>query len=88
MFAVCANAAVLRVGPGQQYLTPCSAIDAAVAGDTIQIDAAGNYDGDVCGWTTNDLTICRREWVSEDRRRGQEFSRQSDLDDLGQQYDR
>src|ERR1035438_4642765 len=57
MFAVCANAAVLRVGPGQQYLTTCGAIDAAAAGDTIQIDAAGNYDGDVCGWTTNDLTI-------------------------------
>jgi hypothetical protein len=57
MFAVCANAAVLRVGPGQQYLTPCDAIHAAAAGDTIQIDAAGNYDGDVCGWTTNDLTI-------------------------------
>ena len=57
MFAVCADAAVLRVGPGQQYLTPCGAIEAAAAGDTIEIDAAGNYDGDVCGWTKNDLTI-------------------------------
>ena len=56
-FAVCASAAVLRVGPGQQYLTPCRAIDAAAPGDRIQIDAAGNYDRDVCGWTTNDLTI-------------------------------
>jgi hypothetical protein len=57
MFGFCANAAVLQVGPGQQYSIPCLAIDAAAAGATIQIDAAGNYDGDVCGWTTNDLTI-------------------------------
>ncbi|MCX6626856.1 MAG: right-handed parallel beta-helix repeat-containing protein [Candidatus Solibacter sp.] len=55
--AVGASAAVLRVGPGQQYSTPCRAIEAATPGDTIQVDAAGNYDRDGCGWTTNDLTI-------------------------------
>jgi len=49
--------AVLRVGPGQEYTTPCSAIMAASEGDRIQIDASGDYGGDVCGWTTNGLTI-------------------------------
>lgn len=57
MFAVWGSAAVRRVGPEQQYPTPCSAAAEAVAGDTIQIDAAGNYDGDVCAWNTNGLTI-------------------------------
>lgn len=38
---------------------PCQAIAAARSGDTIQIDAAGNgtYDGDVCSWSTSNLTI-------------------------------
>lgn len=53
----CGRAAVLHVGPDQQYETPCRAIAAAAAGDTIQIEAAGIYRGDVCGWTTSDLTI-------------------------------
>jgi hypothetical protein len=57
MFAVWGSAAVRRVGPEQQYATPCRAAAEAAAGDTIQIDAAGNYDGDVCSWTTNGLTI-------------------------------
>ncbi len=57
VFAVCGGAAVLRVGPDQRYATPCRAAAEAAAGDTIQIDAAGNYDGDVCSWTTNGLTI-------------------------------
>ena len=52
-----APAAVLHVGPHQQYETPCRAIAAAEAGDTIQIEASGTYRGDVCDWTTNDLTI-------------------------------
>lgn len=52
-----ATAAVLSVGPGKQYAKPCDALAAASAGDTIQIDASGDYSGDVCGWTTNDLTI-------------------------------
>jgi hypothetical protein len=50
-------AAELHVGPKQEYETPCRAIAAAAGGDTIQIDASGVYQGDVCGWTTSDLTI-------------------------------
>ena len=52
-----AGAAILHVGPGQTYATPCAAIAVAPAGSTIQIDAAGSYNGDVCGWSTNGLTI-------------------------------
>ena len=54
-----ATGTVLRVGPGQTYATPCAAIQAASDGDTIQIDAAGSngYTGDVCAWSTNNLTI-------------------------------
>src|SRR5438132_10008589 len=52
-----ASAAVLHVGPGQQYAMPCLALAAAAAGDTIQIDASGDYSGDVCAWATDDLTI-------------------------------
>jgi len=57
LFVSYAGGAVLHVGPGQQYATPCRAIAAASSGDEIQIDASGNYDGDVCGWSTNQLTI-------------------------------
>ncbi|MFI5912041.1 hypothetical protein [Dactylosporangium sp. NPDC051541] len=51
--------AVLVVGPGRAYRTPCQAIAAAKAGDTVQIDAKGNsgYAGDVCGWSTDGLMI-------------------------------
>jgi len=52
-----AAAATLHVGPGQAYAAPCAAIAAASDGDTIQIDAAGSYDGDVCAWSTNGLTL-------------------------------
>ena len=52
-----AQAATLQVGPGQAYAKPCAAITAAAAGDTILIDAAGNYSGDVCSWAKNNLTI-------------------------------
>ena len=57
--SVAQAASVLVVGPGHQYAKPCQAIAAASAGDTIQIDAAGNgtYNGDVCAWTTAGLTI-------------------------------
>jgi len=51
------SAAVLSVGPTGNFATPCRAIKAAKPGDTIQIDASGTYRGDVCGWSTNDLTI-------------------------------
>lgn len=53
----CCMAQTLNVGPGQTYATPCAAIAAATVGSTILIDAAGNYDGNVCGWTTNGLTL-------------------------------
>jgi hypothetical protein len=52
-----ARAATLQVGPGKPYAAPCAAIAAASAGDRIEIDAAGSYVGDVCGWTTNGLTL-------------------------------
>jgi len=57
--AAAAAPSTLQVGPGQPYATPCAAIAAAHDGDTIEIDAAGNgsYDGDVCAWSTNNLTI-------------------------------
>lgn len=52
-----AMAAVRSAGPGKPYATPCQAIAAAQDGDTIEIDAAGNYDGDVCVITKNNLVI-------------------------------
>lgn len=52
-----ATSATLEVGPGRAYATPCAAIAAAAAGDTVLIDAAGHYDGDVCAWSTNRLTL-------------------------------
>ena len=57
--AASATGTVLRVGPGQTYSTPCAAIAAAHDGDTIQINAAGSngYTGDVCTWSTSNLTI-------------------------------
>ena len=55
--APAAAAATLLVGPGQMYATPCAAIAAAAAGDTIQVDAAGTYTGDTCAWSTDNLTV-------------------------------
>lgn len=52
-----AAAVTLQVGPGRTYATPCAAIAAAADGDTVLIDAAGHYDGDVCAWSTNGLTL-------------------------------
>ncbi len=52
-----ARAATLQVGPNKTYAAPCAAIGAAADGDTIEIDAAGSYVGDVCGWTKNGLTL-------------------------------
>jgi hypothetical protein len=57
LFVPKASANMLQVGPGKQYGTPCAAIAAARAGDTIQIDTAGNYTGDVCQWSTSNLTL-------------------------------
>jgi Abnormal spindle-like microcephaly-assoc'd, ASPM-SPD-2-Hydin len=52
-----ARAAILQVGPGKQFATPCAAIAAAAAGDTIQIDSSIAYVGDVCAWATPNLTL-------------------------------
>jgi hypothetical protein len=48
---------LLSVGPGRPFATPCQAFAAANHGDVIEIDAAGNYDGDVCVITKNNLVI-------------------------------
>lgn len=52
-----ADAATLTVGPGKTYSKPCQAVAAAAAGDVIEIDAAGSYAGDTCGWSTDNLTL-------------------------------
>jgi len=57
LFAPSADAATLQVGPGKPFATPCAAIAVAAAGDRIEIDATGNYAGDVCQWSTSNLTI-------------------------------
>ena len=51
------QAATLAVGPGKAFSRPCAAIAAAAAGDTIEIDARGEYKGDVCTWSTDRLTL-------------------------------
>lgn len=56
-FTPAAQATILQVGPGKQFATPCAAIAAAAAGDTIQIDSSITYVGDVCAWTTPSLTL-------------------------------
>jgi hypothetical protein len=48
---------VLAVGPGKEFAEPSAAINAAHDGDTIQIDAAGDYDNDVASIRKNNLTI-------------------------------
>lgn len=50
-------AQTLQVGPGRPFARPSLAIAAAQDGDTIEIDAAGNYDGDVCVIRVNGLTL-------------------------------
>lgn len=57
LMAAPAAAAILQVGPGKTYATPCRAFAAAVDGDEIDIFADGNYTGDVCGISRNRLTI-------------------------------
>ena len=55
--AATARSATLGVGPGQPYAKPCAAFAAASPGDSIEIDAAGDYSGDVCAWRQDGLTI-------------------------------
>lgn len=50
-------AGTLTVGPSGDYATPCAAIAAAQAGDLVEVDAAGDYAGDTCAWSTDALTI-------------------------------
>ncbi|MFM2415545.1 MAG: hypothetical protein RL385_268 [Pseudomonadota bacterium] len=52
-----ARAEVRTVGPGKDFSAPCAAFAAAADGDTIAIDAAGAYAGDVCAITRSGLTI-------------------------------
>src|ERR1700722_14633220 len=52
-----ARAMTLQGGPGKTYATPCAAIAAASAGDTIQVDGTGSYGADNCSWSTDNLTI-------------------------------
>ncbi|MDB4987455.1 MAG: hypothetical protein JWN04_2633 [Myxococcaceae bacterium] len=52
-----AYANTLSVGPGKDFAAPCAAFAAASDGDTIEIDAAGSYIGDVCAVTKHSLTI-------------------------------
>ncbi len=56
-FASAASADTLQVGPGGMYATPCDALQVAKAGDTVEIDAAGSYLGDVCAFKIDNLTI-------------------------------
>ncbi|MEO7111229.1 MAG: hypothetical protein ABI183_12395 [Polyangiaceae bacterium] len=57
LISITANADTLLVGPGKTYTKVCDAIAAARINDTIEVDASGNYDGENCGWDTDNLTI-------------------------------
>lgn len=57
LFVASSLAATLTVGPAGVYPTPCAAIAAAAAGDVIDVDAAGEYAGDSCAWSTDNLTV-------------------------------
>ncbi|WP_434041064.1 MULTISPECIES: hypothetical protein [Sorangium] len=78
-----AFAATLSVGPGKTYATPCQAVSAAADNDVIEIDAAGDYDGDVCAIPRNGLTLRGVGGAREDRRGREELRRQGDLGDPG-----
>jgi hypothetical protein len=57
LIPIAASANTLEVGPNKPYATPCAAIGSAQAGDRIEVDASGSYDGDTCEWTTDNLTV-------------------------------
>ena len=52
-----ASAAILSVGPGKTYATPCKAFAAAKTGDVVEITGNTTYSGDVCGIYASNLTI-------------------------------
>jgi MYXO-CTERM domain-containing protein len=52
-----ALAATLTVGPGKTYAKPCDAAKDAKDGDTVEIEASGNYAGDFCQWSQDNLTL-------------------------------
>ncbi|HKO47205.1 MAG TPA: right-handed parallel beta-helix repeat-containing protein [Polyangiaceae bacterium] len=52
-----ATAETLTVGPSKAFATPCAAIAAAHDNDAIEIDATGDYSGDVCQVAKNGLTL-------------------------------
>lgn len=53
-----ASAAVLSVGAGKTFSTPCKAFAVAASGDTVEIDgASGTYIGDVCAINASNLVI-------------------------------
>lgn len=59
--SLCASSALagatLTVGPGKTYAKPCDANKDAKDGDTVEIDAAGDYTGDFCQWSQDNLTL-------------------------------
>ncbi|MEI9947962.1 MAG: right-handed parallel beta-helix repeat-containing protein [Pseudomonadota bacterium] len=52
-----ALADTLAVGPGGAFARPCAAVAAASDNDVIEIDAQGDYGGDVCQISKNGLTL-------------------------------
>jgi len=50
-------AKTLAVGPGRAFAKPCAAVAAASDDDVIEIDASGDYSGDVCQISKNGLTL-------------------------------
>jgi hypothetical protein len=52
-----AGAETLAVGPGRTFDKPCAAAAAASDNDVIEIDASGDYRGDVCQISKNGLTL-------------------------------
>lgn len=52
-----ASAATIPVGSKSKFKTPCQAFANAKDGDTLLLDAATTFDGDVCAITRNRLTI-------------------------------
>lgn len=56
VFALVAEASVLRVGPGERFRRPSEAAALARDGDRVEI-APGEYRGDACAWSASDLDI-------------------------------